>query len=90
VVLALVAAYGALFTVYQTKQALLVCLGEPIRAISEPGLHVKAPLVNTVITVDNRILDLENAAQEVFALEAIRCLVELGLTADSKPEKARS
>ena len=62
-VLALLAAYGALFTVYQTKQALLVRLGEPVRVITEPGLHVKAPLVDTVITVDNRILDLENAVR---------------------------
>jgi modulator of FtsH protease HflC len=62
-VLALLAAHGALFTVYQTKQALLVRLGEPARVITEPGLHVKAPLVDTVITVDNRILDLENAVR---------------------------
>jgi modulator of FtsH protease HflC len=30
VVLALFAAYGSLFTVYQTKQALVVRLGEPV------------------------------------------------------------
>jgi modulator of FtsH protease HflC len=76
VVLALVAAYGSLFTVYQTKQALVVRLGEPIRIITEPGLHVKVPLVDTVITVDNRILDLENAAQEVFASDQRRLVID--------------
>jgi modulator of FtsH protease HflC len=76
VVLALVAAYGSLFTVYQTKQALVVRLGEPIRVITEPGLHVKVPLVDTVITVDNRILDLENAAQEVFASDQRRLVID--------------
>ena len=74
--LAMLAAYGALFTVYQTKQALVVRFGEPIRVITEPGLHVKVPIVDTVITVDNRILDLENAAQEVFASDQRRLVVD--------------
>src|SRR5215475_8999357 len=70
------AAYGALFTVYQTKQALVVRLGEPVRVITEPGLHVKWPLIDTVITVDNRILDLENSAQEVFASDQRRLVID--------------
>jgi membrane protease subunit HflC len=37
---------------------------------------VKAPLVDTVITVDNRILDLENAAQEVFASDQRRLVID--------------
>ncbi len=76
VVLALLTAYGALFTVYQTKQALVVRLGQPVRVITEPGLHVKAPLIDTVITVDNRILDLENAPQEVFASDQRRLVID--------------
>jgi membrane protease subunit HflC len=75
-VILLIAAYGSLFTVYQTKQALVVRLGEPVRVITEPGLHVKIPLVDTVIPVDNRILDLENAAQEVFASDQRRLVID--------------
>jgi modulator of FtsH protease HflC len=73
---ALLAAYASLFTVYQTRQALVVRFGEPIRVITEPGLYVKAPIVDTVITVDNRILDLENAAQEVFASDQRRLVID--------------
>jgi modulator of FtsH protease HflC len=76
VALALLAAYGSLFTVYQTRQALVVRFGEPIRIITDPGLHVKWPVIDTVITVDNRILDLENAAQEVFASDQRRLVVD--------------
>lgn len=76
VALAALAAYGALFTVYQTRQALVVRLGEPIRVITEPGLHLKLPFIDTVITIDNRILDLENAAQEVFASDQRRLVVD--------------
>ena len=34
VVLALIVAYGTLFTVYQTRQALVVRLGQPVRVIT--------------------------------------------------------
>jgi modulator of FtsH protease HflC len=68
--------YLSLFTVYQTQQALVVRLGDPIRKITEPGLHAKLPLVDTVIYVDNRILDLENAAQEVIASDQKRLVVD--------------
>jgi len=74
--IALVAAYGSLFTVYQTRQALVVRLGDPIRIITEPGLHVKVPIIDTVIPIDNRILDLENAAQEVFASDQRRLVID--------------
>lgn len=74
--LALLAAYGSLFTVYQTRQALVVRFGEPIRLITEPGLHAKIPFADTVIMLDNRILDLENAAQEVFASDQRRLVID--------------
>jgi membrane protease subunit HflC len=76
VAIALLAAYGVLFTVHQTKQALVVRFGEPIKVITEPGLHAKWPFVDTVIAVDNRILDLENAPQELFASDQRRLVVD--------------
>jgi len=72
----LVAAFGALFTVYQTQQALVVRFGEPVRIITEPGLHVKWPLVDNVIYINKRILDLENPAQEVFASDQRRLMID--------------
>jgi len=74
--LALLLAYASLFTVYQTRQALVVRFGEPVRVITQPGLQAKWPFIETVITVDNRILDLENAAQEVFASDQRRLVVD--------------
>ena len=67
---ALILAYGALFTVYQTRQALVVRLGKPLRVEAEPGLHVKMPLVDSVIYVDKRILDIENSSQEILASDS--------------------
>jgi len=65
--IALVVAYSTLFTVYQTKQALVVRLGEPVRVITEPGLNAKIPFIDSVIYIDKRILNIESPAQEVIA-----------------------
>src|SRR5688572_4771435 len=76
VLVAIVLAYSSLFTVYPTQQALLVRLGQPVRGITEPGLNFKVPLVDSVITIDKRILDLEAPAQEVIASDQKRLVVD--------------
>src|SRR5947208_16804922 len=76
VLLALILAYGMLFTVYQPRQALVVRLGQPVRVVTEPGLNFKIPLIDSVIYVDKRILDLENPAQEVIASDQKRLVVD--------------
>jgi len=75
-VLGLIVAYSTLFTVYQTRQALVVRLGQPIRVITEPGLNYKIPLIDSVIQIDKRILDLENPSQEVIASDQKRLVVD--------------
>ena len=76
IIVLLIVAYGTLFTVAQTRQALVVRLGQPIRVITEPGLNYKIPLIDSVIAIDKRILDLENPAQEVFASDQKRLVVD--------------
>jgi membrane protease subunit HflC len=76
VLVALVAAYGSLFQVYQTDQAIVVRLGEPQRVVTVPGLNFKLPLMDSVIYVDKRILDLENPAQEIIASDQKRLVVD--------------
>jgi modulator of FtsH protease HflC len=63
----LIVGYSTLFTVFQTKQALVVRLGQPVRVITEPGLNAKIPFIDSVIYIDKRILAIESAAQEVIA-----------------------
>jgi len=75
-VIAAIIGYSALFTVYQTRIALVVRLGQPVRVITEPGLNFKVPLIDSVIYVDKRILDLENQAQEVIASDQKRLVVD--------------
>jgi modulator of FtsH protease HflC len=68
--------YSSVFTVSQTEQVLLVRLGEPVRVVTEPGLNFKAPFIDTVISIDKRILDLENPSQEVIASDQKRLVVD--------------
>lgn len=72
----LIGLYSGLFTVYQTQQALVLRFGEPVRVIEQPGLNFKIPLVDSVIFVDKRILDLENPSQEVIAADQKRLVVD--------------
>jgi membrane protease subunit HflC len=75
-VIAAIVGYSSLFTVYQTRLALVVRLGQPVKIVTEPGLNFKVPFVDSVIYVDKRILDLENAAAEVIASDQKRLVVD--------------
>lgn len=74
--IAIVVGYSSVFTVSQTEQVLLVRLGEPVRVVTEPGLNFKVPFIDAVISIDKRILDLENPAQEVIASDQKRLVVD--------------
>jgi membrane protease subunit HflC len=76
VVVVLITGYSSLFTVPQTRQALVVRLGQPLRVVTQPGLHGKLPLLDNVIYIDKRILDLENSSQEVIASDQKRLVVD--------------
>jgi membrane protease subunit HflC len=76
VIAALVVLWSSVFTVYQTQQALVVRLGNPVAVVSTPGLHFKAPFIDSVISIDRRILDLEAPPQEVIASDQKRLVVD--------------
>lgn len=74
--LLVIVGYSSLFTVQQTEQALVVRLGRPVNVVSQPGLNFKAPFIDSVISIDKRILDLENPSQEVIASDQKRLVVD--------------
>jgi membrane protease subunit HflC len=70
---------NSLFVVHQTESALVLRFGNPVAdrgVIKTPGLHVKAPFIETVVPIDNRILDLESPKQEVLAADNQRIEVD--------------
>jgi membrane protease subunit HflC len=77
IVVLLIVASASIFTVQQTEQAIVLRFGEPIRnVITKPGLKFKIPFIETVVFLDNRILDVEAPKQEVLAVDNNRIEVD--------------
>ena len=74
-VLALLA-NATLFTVAQTEQVLVVQFGEVVRPIDKPGLHVKLPIMQNIITFDRRLLAVELPGEEVILGDQRRLIVD--------------
>jgi membrane protease subunit HflC len=67
---------SAFFIVGQTEQALVLQLGEVRRVIREPGLKIKRPFIEDVITYDKRVLDFEPPHEEVIVSDQKRLVVD--------------
>jgi membrane protease subunit HflC len=68
--------YLSIFIVDQTQQALVLRFGNPVRVISSPGLFYKVPLVDNVVYIDKRILDLDSPPLEIIASDQKRLVVD--------------
>lgn len=67
---------GAVFTVHQAQQALVVQFGDPIKVVTEPGLNFKIPLIQDVVYFDKRILGLDAQPEEVLTTDQRRLVVD--------------
>ena len=76
IVILILVAGASLFTVSQTEQVLITQFGQPVRVIKVPGLHVKTPFVQTVLTFDNRLLDFNTGGEEVILADQRRLNVD--------------
>jgi membrane protease subunit HflC len=65
----LVALFAALFTVHQTQQALVLQFGRVRTVITEPGLYLKWPFIENVVTIEKRVLDLDLPVQTVLSAD---------------------
>src|SRR3546814_9233713 len=69
-------AYGSLFTVNETQQAIVMQFGEPKRVISEPGLSWKIPLLQNVQYYEKRVLNLDPPAENILLTDQKRLIVD--------------
>jgi membrane protease subunit HflC len=69
-------AYWSMFIVDQTQQALVLRFGEPVRVTTVPGLNFKLPLIDNVVYLEKRILDLDSPALEIIASDQKRLVVD--------------
>jgi membrane protease subunit HflC len=83
----IIVAMATLYTVPETKQAVVLRLGKPERIVnaydakapfgtSGAGLVAKVPFIENVIFVDKRVLDLDMEAQTVLSTDQLRLVVD--------------
>lgn len=83
----LIVAMATLYTVPETKQAVVLRFGKAERIVNEydpkagfgqsgAGLTAKVPFIENVIFVDKRILDLDIDAQTVLSTDQLRLVVD--------------
>ncbi|MEP3280345.1 MAG: protease modulator HflC [Stappiaceae bacterium] len=76
VVIAAILAYSGLFIVNPKEQVLVLRFGKVNRVIENSGLHYKVPIVDNLVVLDKRILDLNMPPQEVIASDKKRLVVD--------------
>lgn len=71
-----IAVSSSFFTVDMTQQAIVLQFGEPKRQINEPGLYFKIPMVQNVVYVDKRVLNVDAPAEELIAADQKRVVID--------------
>ena len=75
-VVAVVAALSAVFIVDEREKALVLRFGRVVAVQEQPGLAFKVPLIDEVVTYDDRILSLEVGPLEVTPEDDRRLVVD--------------
>ncbi len=65
-----------LFIVDETKQAIVLQFGKPIRAIKEPGLNFKLPFIQNVVYFEDRLLVYDAAPTEIITKDKKTLIVD--------------
>ena len=68
--------FQSLFIVKEINQAIVLQFGDPKKIISKAGLNFKLPFIQNVVFLDKRILNLDNAPQEVIASDQKRLIID--------------
>jgi len=72
----LILANLSLFIVDETKQAIVLQFGKPIRSISEPGLSWKIPFIQNVVFFEDRLLVYDAAPTEIITKDKKTLIID--------------
>lgn len=75
-IIAAIVLYLSAFTVSMTQQAIVLQFGDPRAVITKPGLHWKLPVIQNVVYIDKRILNLNAPPEEIIAKDRKRLVVD--------------
>jgi membrane protease subunit HflC len=68
--------FQSLIIFQEINQAIVLQFGDPKKIISKAGLNFKLPFIQNVVFLDKRILNLDNAPQEVIASDQKRLIID--------------
>jgi modulator of FtsH protease HflC len=75
VIVAAIAIYSAAFTVTLREAALVLQFGEPKRVITEPGLYLRVPVIESVTYLDKRVRNFDVEPQLLLTREQKRVVI---------------
>ncbi len=75
-VFAFFVAMSCFYTVNQTEQVLVLQFDAPREVVTEPGLHTKIPLIQSVVYMPKLLLNLDVPPEEVIAQDKKRLVVD--------------
>ena len=67
---------SGLFTIDETEQGIVIQFGKFVRTVQEPGLHMKLPFVQNVVTYDKRLLRYDAAPAEFLTRDKKALVVD--------------
>jgi membrane protease subunit HflC len=76
IIFILIGMKGALFTVDEREQAIILQLGKHVRTIQEPGLYFKVPLVQNILRFEDRILEYDASAAKIITADKKHLVVD--------------
>ncbi|HCP82215.1 MAG TPA: protease modulator HflC [Octadecabacter sp.] len=76
IVLLIAAALSSIFIVDEREKALVLRFGRVVQTVEDPGLNFRMPLMDQVVTYDDRIISIDMAAQEVIPSDNRRLSVD--------------
>lgn len=68
---------GSLFIVSEVQNALVVEFGKIVKIQKDPGLHFKIPLIQDVLFLEKRMLNINIPEREVIAADQKRMIIDL-------------
>ena len=76
IIVFVVVIFQSLFIVQEISQAIVLQFGDPKKIVTKAGLNFKLPFIQNVVYLDRRILNLDNAPEEVIAADQKRLVVD--------------
>ncbi len=77
IVIGLIIASTAFFTIDETQTAIVTRFGRPLEGVASPGLHVKSPWpIDSVVRLDSRLLIFDNEPTEMLTKDKKNVVID--------------